>query len=456
MANSTNPIILLDSYNIDHDDFKTMINKRCNKNVARFVTILKILKKEFPDLEITNNMLYSYELAKKIPQAVLSLIMTTPTFNFWLDISENLIRRLLNNEKIPFKEIPHSKGIINLNKSDIVKYHFMDINRYILTMSILSYNSVRLKCPVYDGKLVIPYYSINININNNKNMVNIMTKDSNHHLLIIDNEHTVDLNNSISSFNNGKNVFKENHNFTQSESILFSKGRIIINNYDPYYKYEMIVPYIFPHGLKASSPNSDALLEWGHLMKDVQKILYNYWPEIENIIGFYLYEITPIKSPVEDMDISCTTKSFHGSIFCSEIEPYQMSETVIHEFSHSLLNEVMDNNDVFDKKCSKEEKFYSPWRPEPRHCSGILHAIYVFEKVADYYARLLKANIKAEIYEYRYSLIVSRLELAINTIINNAILTNFGQKLIDSLNKKINTHLRNLNYNRELSIKEIE
>ena len=128
-----------------------------------------------------------------------------------------------------------------------------------------------------------------------------------------------------------------------------------------------------------------------------------------------------------------------------------MAEVLIHEFSHNLLNDVMDNYDIFDSECSKGENFYSPWRNDPRHLTGILHAIYVFEKVAEYYARLLKNNIKLNIYDYRYSLIVSRLKIALSTLIDNSIFTKFGQIFINLLSDKINAHLKNKNYDVELS-----
>ena len=51
---------------------------------------------------------------------------------------------------------------------------------------------------------------------------------------------------------------------------------------------------------------------------------------------------------------------------------------------------------------------------------------------------------------------MSRLKLAIITIIDNAILTNFGKKFIDSLDKKINKHIKNSNYDKKLSIDEID
>ena len=456
MTDITNPNVLLDSYDINHYDFRTMINKKSNDNVAKFAALLMILKKEFSDLEITNNMSYSYEVAKGIPQAALSLIMSIPTFNFWLLISENLIRRLINNEAIPFKDVPHMQGVFNLSELDILEYHLMDINRYILSMSILSCNPVKLSCPIYEGKLVIPYYGININVSSEKKMVEVVINASDLNTLIIDNTNSINLSNNISSFKSGENLFIENKDISQSQSILFSKGRIILNSYDPYYKYEIIIPYVFPNNLKASSPDYKELVNWGNLIKNTQKILYKYWPEIEDVIGFYIHEIVPIKSPLTDVDISCTSSTFHGTVFCSDTEPYQMAEVLIHEFSHNLLNDVMDNYDIFDSEYSKEEEFYSPWRNDPRHLKGILHAIYVFEKVAEYYSRLLKNNIKIDIYDYRYSLIVSRLKIALTTLVDNSILTKFGQKFIDLLSDKINRHFKNKDYDYKLSKDEID
>ncbi len=459
MSDSINPINLLDLYNVSHPEFRGMINGRCNRNLARFINISNSLKDVLPDSEVLVNFLNSYKILKNFPQAVISLIMVHPTFHFWIEISNNVIARLLNDEKIPIEDTPHHRGILDSNNESVLSYHFLDLNRYILAMSILNESSVVLKCPVYEGKLVIPYYGINIKIYSEDSFITVAIKDTKPYTIIINDKISIDLSDSISSFKNAQSIFKETEDLIQSECVLFSKGRVLINSYDPYYKYEVILPYVFPYELKAKSPDYNELIEWGKLIKESQNILKKYWPEIEGAIGYYLYEIVPVKSPLEDVSISNTSSSFHGSIFCSDTEPYEMSETLIHEFSHNLLNDVMDNYDIFDKDSSRKEDFYSPWRPDPRHLNGILHAVYVFEKVAEYYARLLMDKNNNDIdthYVYRYSLIVSRLKLAIITIIDNAILTNFGKKFIDSLDKKINKHIKNSNYDKKLSIDEID
>ena len=80
-------------------------------------------------------------------------------------------------------------------------------NKDILSMSILSNNSVRLNCPVYDNQLVIQYYWINIKIESSKKMINVAIEDSAPHTLVLDDKQVVDLNDNISMFKSGEASF---------------------------------------------------------------------------------------------------------------------------------------------------------------------------------------------------------------------------------------------------------
>jgi HEXXH motif-containing protein len=65
--------------------------------------------------------------------------------------------------------------------------------------------------------------------------------------------------------------------------------------------------------------------------------------------------------------------------------PADMAETLLHELQHSKLNALLDlvplQRPVADRLC------YAPWRKDPRPLSGLLHGIYAFVGVTEYWYR---------------------------------------------------------------------
>jgi HEXXH motif-containing protein len=105
--------------------------------------------------------------------------------------------------------------------------------------------------------------------------------------------------------------------------------------------------------------------------------------QIENIIGWYV--------PVRTNDIkthrSFTVERMPGVMFLSEaIDPAILAEAIVHEFYHTVLHVVTETEDVFGT-VDPQQKFYSPWRDDPRPLPGLFHAIYVFSGVVEFYAR---------------------------------------------------------------------
>jgi HEXXH motif-containing protein len=65
--------------------------------------------------------------------------------------------------------------------------------------------------------------------------------------------------------------------------------------------------------------------------------------------------------------------------------PSAMAETLLHEIQHSKLNALLD---LVPLHCSGSERLcYAPWRRDPRPLGGLLHGIYAFVGVTEYWYR---------------------------------------------------------------------
>ncbi|MGQ4599100.1 aKG-HExxH-type peptide beta-hydroxylase [Nocardia sp. R6R-6] len=69
-------------------------------------------------------------------------------------------------------------------------------------------------------------------------------------------------------------------------------------------------------------------------------------------------------------------------------QPLRLGETLVHEATHSWLNECLDAEGV---TFPEGRTYYSPWRNEDRPVFGIVHAALAFSKVIDYLSRVQPA-----------------------------------------------------------------
>lgn len=71
-------------------------------------------------------------------------------------------------------------------------------------------------------------------------------------------------------------------------------------------------------------------------------------------------------------------------------DPAAMAETLLHELQHSKLNALLDLVPL--KRPGSSRTCYAPWRRDPRPLSGLLHGIYAFVGVTEYWYRRWRSD----------------------------------------------------------------
>ena len=103
-------------------------------------------------------------------------------------------------------------------------------------------------------------------------------------------------------------------------------------------------------------------------------------------------------------DISYSHPDIPFSIFFSVCEnnsiisDLRVAESILHESMHLMLTLIEDHFDLRDNKSN--ETFYSPWRDEHRPLRGVLHGMFVFRAIYDFYTLLEKRINKDNVIEY--------------------------------------------------------
>lgn len=123
------------------------------------------------------------------------------------------------------------------------------------------------------------------------------------------------------------------------------------------------------------------------LLRGALAAIEHYVPEMfEQISG--TVRIVGLKSSAGDFT-NVSFSELPGAMLLSVIDhPLVMADRIIHEFHHNRLFHIEDSGSLFDTDSPTEEKFYSPWRADPRPLKGVLHGLYVYIAVGRFWLQV--------------------------------------------------------------------
>lgn len=117
---------------------------------------------------------------------------------------------------------------------------------------------------------------------------------------------------------------------------------------------------------------------WISVLNSAYKILERYTPNLFQKIFNGLLVIIPVKSDAKSASLSSTPEHPNGVMLASIVPPNEMTEALIHEWSHGVLNlEMSEHKLILDDTIL----LYSPFRDDTRNPSGLLHAGFSFYNV---------------------------------------------------------------------------
>jgi hypothetical protein len=140
----------------------------------------------------------------------------------------------------------------------------------------------------------------------------------------------------------------------------------------------------------------------------------------------------------DDFDISYSLPNIPFSIFVSvpskrmENDVLRVAEAILHEAMHLQLTLI---EQFVPMIVETDEKYFSPWKNEYRHPRGVLHAIYVFRVIKQFFELLIKQNISSLSIQYlsKRCDVISRQLAEINDFVTCLYFTEAGNALINRL-----------------------
>lgn len=149
------------------------------------------------------------------------------------------------------------------------------------------------------------------------------------------------------------------------------------------------------HGLKPSRSGM-SLIEKIQRVKSAMDMISEI-PSLSSFILHLVKSMQIIEAENPETDISYSHPDIPFSIFfslCEQvsiISDLRVAESIIHESMHLLLSLVENHSDLIIP--GSNTTFYSPWRGEHRPIRGVLHGMFVFKAIKEFYNILLTEGI---------------------------------------------------------------
>ncbi|MFJ4713335.1 aKG-HExxH-type peptide beta-hydroxylase [Streptomyces sp. NPDC088785] len=141
--------------------------------------------------------------------------------------------------------------------------------------------------------------------------------------------------------------------------------------------------------------------------------------------------------------LSASTGDAFGSMMVSRPDDAtDLAETLVHEFQHSKLGALLHLFPLLAD--DRAERFYAPWRADPRHLPGLLHGAYAFTGVAGFWrARMAeRTGGPGSAAAFHFALRRLQTRLVVRTLATRADLTPAGRRLVAGLAATLDRWLR--------------
>ncbi|MGM1075418.1 aKG-HExxH-type peptide beta-hydroxylase [Streptomyces sp. H28] len=145
--------------------------------------------------------------------------------------------------------------------------------------------------------------------------------------------------------------------------------------------------------------------------------------------------------PPPDVRVSASSGDAYGAMVVARpAGALALAETLVHEFQHSKLAALIHLFPLADD--DRAERYYAPWRPDPRHLTGLLHGAYAFTGVAGFWRDRLAHPEHGPVAAYHFALRRTQTRLVVRTLLTSGRLTEAGHGLVSGLARTLDGWLR--------------
>lgn len=164
-------------------------------------------------------------------------------------------------------------------------------------------------------------------------------------------------------------------------------------------EFDRLAGFYHEHGLEPMSREELLVEQAGGKLRAAWQLLASV-PAVQASLRPLVRTIQVLRSPDPEIDISYSHPAVPFSVFVSVgddsslVSALRVAESLLHEAMHLKL--TLLEAEVELVWAGSQEVYYSPWRDENRPIRGVLHGLFVFAAVHEFYTALLESKVMPE------------------------------------------------------------
>ncbi|WP_433271663.1 aKG-HExxH-type peptide beta-hydroxylase [Actinosynnema sp. CS-041913] len=197
-----------------------------------------------------------------------------------------------------------------------------------------------------------------------------------------------------------------------------------------------------PHRAFADTPtppnplSDNGFERWCAQLDDAWSVLVSWHRGYAAELSEGLLSIVPLTGG-EKLVGASSAAAFGAVALCEKPSADDLADALVHELQHSKLNAVLELVSLHETEDGRH--FYAPWRDDPRPLNGVLHGIYAFASVVEFWharRRHVPAH-RAAAAGFAFVQRSLQVRSAIDDIAATARLNEWGRLFLTSLSRRL-------------------
>jgi HEXXH motif-containing protein len=349
--------------------------RRHETSAVALIALRRTLEHERPLAGGERELLSLYARASAAEPEVFTRVWTDPVACFWVRTAHELLANVLSGAELPDAGQAYCRALGDLTPRAALTHHLSDFKRFILALDHLSGADGDLESPL---RAQLPFALPGTTLS-------------------LDGEGSVE----IDGLRNG--ALRLRHGGRErSVALVPGAGDGIRVHRCPLIEDEgctlRLQPQLYNNlpGLDFVEPllRSGAGYQAEHreLLREALQLIATHQPEC---FGQFrkVVQVIALKPLAAGGYTNISYSDLPGALVVGVVKhPYELADILIHEFHHDRLFAIQESEPFFAEAATDpgDQRYYSPWRDDPRPLHGILHGFYVFQPVWSFWKDVCK------------------------------------------------------------------
>lgn len=197
-------------------------------------------------------------------------------------------------------------------------------------------------------------------------------------------------------------------------------------------------PYRGLHGPRAPYRlGPEDLRTWRDLLGRAWDLIVQLVPEFADALPAGLDTIVPDPPFPYRLPSASSGEAFGGAVICRPEDPATLAAALVHEFQHVRLGGLLQLLSLHSE--DRTERLYAPWRDDPRPIGGVIHGVYAFFAVTEFYRALSRSRPDDELAAFEFAHWRHQVERTLEAIREDDELTEAGRRFLDHVADRCTT-----------------